>query len=169
MTLTGTAFAEDAASCALAAGRRLDGRVAAALGCARSPPGASRMIEENRSPAATPSPKGGGHREATPDLRERLAAAREREQARHRPAAGRRAMASGYGMAVRLAIEMVAALGVAVFLGLWIDGELGSAPLFLIVLLIMGMGAGVLNVYRAVGGLQPAAPDGSKGEAERGG
>lgn len=78
-------------------------------------------------------------------------------------------MASGYGMAVRLAIEMVAALGVAVFLGLWIDGELGSAPLFLIVLLIMGMGAGVLNVYRAVGGLQPAAPDGSKGEAERGG
>ena len=39
MTLTGTAFAEDAASCALAAGQRLDGRAGTALGCARSPGG----------------------------------------------------------------------------------------------------------------------------------
>ena len=50
------------------------------------------------------------------------------------------------------AMEMVAALAVSVGLGLWLDSELGVAPLFLIILLVMGMAAGVLNVYRAVSG-----------------
>lgn len=86
------------------------------------------------------------------DLQRRIAAARERDEAAGRPDPGKRAAASGYGMAVRLAIEMVAALGVSVFLGLWIDGELGTAPLFLIAFLVMGMGAGVLNVYKTVTG-----------------
>lgn len=86
------------------------------------------------------------------DLQSRIAAAREREEARTRPDPTKRAMTSGYGMALRLAIEMVAALGVSVFLGIWIDGELGTAPLFLIIFLMMGMGAGFMNVYRAVSG-----------------
>lgn len=89
---------------------------------------------------------------AKSDLQSRIAAAREREEARTRPDPAKRAMASGYGMALRLAIEMVAALGVSVFLGYWIDDALGTAPLFMIILLIMGMGAGFINVYRAVSG-----------------
>ena len=86
------------------------------------------------------------------DLQRRIAVARERDEAADRPDPGKRAMASGYGMAVRLAIEMVAALGVSVLLGLWIDGELGTAPLFLIVFLVMGMGAGFVSVYKTVSG-----------------
>lgn len=86
-------------------------------------------------------------------LQQRIAAARERETARTRPDPTKRAMSSGYGMAIRLAIEMVAALGVSVFLGFWIDKELGMAPLFMIIFLIMGMGAGFINVYRTVSGL----------------
>jgi ATP synthase protein I len=86
------------------------------------------------------------------ELQSRIAAAREKEEAKTRPDPAKRAMSSGYGMALRLAIEMVAALGVSVFLGLWIDGKLGTAPLFMIIFLIMGMGAGFINVYRAVSG-----------------
>lgn len=89
---------------------------------------------------------------ANSDLQSRIAAAREREEARIRPDPAKRAMSSGYGMALRLAIEMVAALGVSVFLGYWIDDALGTLPLFLIVFLIMGMGAGFINVYRTVSG-----------------
>jgi F0F1-type ATP synthase assembly protein I len=73
------------------------------------------------------------------DLQSRIAAAREREQVATRPDPKKRAMASGYGIAIRLAIEMVAALGV-------------SAPLFLIILLIMGMGAAFINVYKVASG-----------------
>ena len=86
------------------------------------------------------------------DLQSRIAAAREREQVATRPDPKKRAMASGYGMAIRLAVEMVAALGVSVFLGIWIDGELGTAPLFIMIFLVMGMGAGFINVYKTVSG-----------------
>ena len=65
------------------------------------------------------------------DLQQRIAAAREREEAATRPDPQKRATASGYGMAMRLAMEMVAALGVSVVLGIWLDGELGTAPLFI--------------------------------------
>ncbi len=91
------------------------------------------------------------------DLQLRIAAAREKEEARDRPSPAKRAMTSGYGMALRLSVEMVAALGVSVFLGLWIDGELGVAPLFLIIFLILGMGAGFMAVYRAVSGFSHGA------------
>ena len=86
------------------------------------------------------------------DLQQRIAAAREREDAAKRPDPQKRATATGYGIAIRLAMEMVAALAVSVFLGLWIDGELGTAPLFLMILLVMGMGAGFINAYKAVSG-----------------
>jgi ATP synthase protein I len=85
-------------------------------------------------------------------LQKRIDEARERGEARERPDPAKRATSSGYGMAIRLAMEMVAALAVSVGLGLWLDSELGVAPLFLIILLVMGMAAGVMNVYRAVSG-----------------
>ena len=99
---------------------------------------------------------------ANSDLQSRIAAAREREEARTRPDPAKRAMTSGYGMALRLAIEMVAALGVSVFLGYWIDDALGTLPLFLIVFLILGMGAGFINVYRAVSGFTHGSLDPAK-------
>ncbi len=82
------------------------------------------------------------------DLETRIAAARSKGKGGRTTG---RAQASGYGMAVRMAVEMVAALAVSVFLGLWIDGELDTAPLFLVIFLIMGMAAGVINVVRAAG------------------
>ncbi len=84
---------------------------------------------------------------------------------------GRRSTASGYGMAIRMSVELVAALGVSVFLGLWIDGELNTAPLFLIIFLIMGMGAGFINVVRAAGSFTRGSlrgPANSKEDQTRG-
>jgi ATP synthase protein I len=85
-------------------------------------------------------------------LQQRIDQARERGEAADRPDPAKRATSQGYGMAIRLAMEMVAALAVSVGLGLWLDDLLGVAPLFLIILLVMGMAAGVLNVYRTVSG-----------------
>jgi ATP synthase protein I len=85
-------------------------------------------------------------------LQKRIDEARERGEAAERPDPAKRATSAGYGMAIRLAMETVAALAVSVGLGLWLDSLLGVAPLFLIILLVMGMAAGVMNVYRAVSG-----------------
>ena len=85
-------------------------------------------------------------------LQKRIDVARERGAAAERPDPAKRVTSAGYGMAIRLAMEMVAALVVSVGLGLWLDSMLGVAPLFLIILLVMGMAAGVMNVYRAVSG-----------------
>lgn len=82
------------------------------------------------------------------DLQRRIAEARPGVPA-SKDKTGKGSSASGYGIAIRMAVELVAALGVSVFLGLWIDGELNTAPLFLIIFLIMGMGAGFINVVRA--------------------
>ena len=102
------------------------------------------------------------------DLEARIAAARKTGKG------GRvtgKAQASGYGMAVRMAVEMVAALAVSVFLGLWIDGELDTAPLFLVIFLVMGMAAGVINVVRAAGVMTRGSqrdPGKSEGDRTRG-
>ena len=87
--------------------------------------------------------------EDSSDLGARIAAARRRDGKGGRNTG--KVQASGYGMAVRMTVEMVAALAVSVFLGLWIDAELDTAPLFLVIFLIMGMAAGVINVVRAAG------------------
>lgn len=53
-------------------------------------------------------------------------------------------------MAFRLAGEMVAALVVAVAIGWWLDRLLGTAPWLLLVFVVLGTAAGILNVWRLV-------------------
>ncbi len=104
------------------------------------------------------------------ELQRKIAEARQKDPA-DSGGTGRRSPASGYGMAIRMAVELVAALGVSVFLGLWIDGELNTAPLFLIIFLIMGMGAGFINVVRAASGFTRGSlrdPVNSKEDRTRG-
>ncbi len=84
------------------------------------------------------------------ELQKRVDAMRVRQSADESP---KRGVATGYGMAIRLAVELVAALGVSVFLGLWLDREFETSPIFLIILLIMGMAAGFMNVYKVANGL----------------
>lgn len=75
---------------------------------------------------------------------------------------------NGFGMALRIGTEMVAALVVGVGIGLLLDRWLGTAPWFLVVFFFLGAAAGVLNVYRAASGLGMApgyrGPEDDSGE-----
>jgi len=70
----------------------------------------------------------------------------------------------GFGQALKLSSEFIAAVGVGAALGWAIDRVAGTSPWGLIVFLLLGFGAGVLNVMRSAGmvaerGGKSAGPD----------
>lgn len=84
----------------------------------------------------------------------RLQAARLRQE-REPAGSGARPAASGLGPAFRVGVELVSALAVGLGIGWALDRWLQTNPLFLIVFVLLGAVAGVLNVWRIVG---PKAP-----------
>lgn len=58
---------------------------------------------------------------------------------------------AGYGQALKLSSEFIAGVIVGGGLGWMIDRWLGTSPWGLIVFLLLGFGAGVLNVMRSAG------------------
>lgn len=65
---------------------------------------------------------------------------------------------TGAGKAFRMASEFVAAVIVATALGLALDALFGTRPIFMIVLMMLGFAAGVLNVSRTAAEMNAAAP-----------
>ena len=61
------------------------------------------------------------------------------------------ASASSLGMGLRVGVELVSALAVAVAIGWALDRWLHTLPLFLIVFILLGGVAGILNVWRVIG------------------
>lgn len=76
-------------------------------------------------------------------VRDRQAA----EAAKRRPDADPRQTAT-VGKAWSLAIEMVAAVGVSVFIGWWLDRWLGSAPWGLVGFILLGIAAAMWSAIR---------------------
>jgi ATP synthase protein I len=74
------------------------------------------------------------------------------------PAVDTSAMARGF----RLSTELVAGVLVGAGLGWLIDRWLGTSPLGLIVLLLLGFAAGVLNVMRSAGLAPGGVPDSTR-------
>lgn len=74
--------------------------------------------------------------------------------------------ATGFAKGLRLSSELVAGVVVGAGLGLLIDRELGTAPWGLIVLLLLGFAAGVLNVVRGAGLAKGGTVDDAGGEKE---
>jgi ATP synthase protein I len=69
---------------------------------------------------------------------------------------------TGMGRAFRLASEFVAAILVGLGLGWGADALFGTTPWGMIILLLLGFAAGVLNVVRAAAAMNaanPATPD----------
>jgi len=64
-----------------------------------------------------------------------------------------------FGQAVKLASEFLAAVVVGVVLGLGLDQITGFSPWGLVVFLFLGFAAGVLNMLRAVGYVEPHRGD----------
>jgi ATP synthase protein I len=69
------------------------------------------------------------------------------------------ANASGYARGFRLSTELVAGVLVGAALGWLLDRWLGISPWGLIVFLLLGFAAGVLNVMRAAGLASGGVPD----------
>src|SRR6201996_2562472 len=67
------------------------------------------------------------------------------------PEADRAATASGYARGFRLSSELVAGVVVGAGIGWLLDRWLGISPWGLIVFLLLGFAAGVLNVMRTAG------------------
>ncbi|MER2534399.1 MAG: AtpZ/AtpI family protein [Rhizobiaceae bacterium] len=58
---------------------------------------------------------------------------------------------AGYGKALKLSSEFIAGIAVGAGIGWLIDSWAGTSPWGLIVFLMLGFGAGVLNVARSAG------------------
>jgi ATP synthase protein I len=94
---------------------------------------------------------------------ERALAGRAQADARAaRP--GRADAGAGMAAALRLSSEFVAAILVGAAIGWLIDGLAGTTPWGMIVFLLLGFCAGILNVLRSAGLIaeQAAARDGAK-------
>src|SRR5215470_17001908 len=86
-----------------------------------------------------------GDRKRLDDLDDRLREARKGSEPPARASAQRE-----LGVAYRVMVEMIAGVGVGGFLGWWLDNWLGTAPLLLVALIVLGFAAGAMNAYRAI-------------------
>lgn len=89
-----------------------------------------------------------------------LAAPRQGEEPEGRGVGLSPSQGNALGMGMRVGIELVSALVVAVAIGWFLDGWLGTRPLFLILFFMLGGAAGVANVWRL---LSPQKPPGRAG------
>ncbi len=89
-----------------------------------------------------------------------------RQPVRHEGKAGAGG-ATGYGQAMKLSSEFIAGIAVGAGLGWMIDRLTGSSPWGLIILLLLGFVAGVLNVLRSVGKVAEFGQGSGRGPDDR--
>jgi ATP synthase protein I len=89
-------------------------------------------------------------------LAQRLNKARAAAESDAKPRAGSNnpTMQRGMALGLRIGLELVVAVMVATLVGWGIDRWLGTAPWVSIAMFFLGVAAGMVNVYRAVAGIQ---------------
>ncbi|AGB70242.1 MULTISPECIES: AtpZ/AtpI family protein [Rhizobium] len=90
------------------------------------------------------------------ELANKRAAVREGERGEVRAEESRK----GYAQAMKLSSEFIAAIIVGAVLGYVLDRFLGTTPWGMIILLLLGFCAGVLNVLRSAGKVVTPEPQG---------
>lgn len=105
----------------------------------------------------TQGPKGGDGSSVTSDLASRIARARADRPGEQAEREAQRGDMSGVGRAFRLASEFIAAIAVGAGIGWTIDWVFKTSPWGVVVLLLLGFAAGVLNVVRAAAEMNAAA------------
>jgi ATP synthase protein I len=90
------------------------------------------------------------------ELANKRAAVREDERGEVRAEESRK----GYAQAMKLSSEFIAAIIVGAVLGYVLDRFLGTTPWGMIILLLLGFCAGVLNVLRSAGKVATPEPQG---------
>jgi ATP synthase protein I len=108
-----------------------------------------------------PDPKLGDISSRLKDLSSRLEAEKSENSAAGK-STGQYRGASDYSKGYRLASEFVAGVLVGGLLGFGLDKLFGTLPLFLIVFLLLGFGAGILNMSRSANRTPPTAEELSK-------
>jgi ATP synthase protein I len=95
----------------------------------------------------------------TSDLASRIASAkRERIQEDNRATRDASPEMSGMARGLRIGTEFISAVLVGAGIGYLIDLGLGTSPWGLLILLLMGFAAGILNVIRVVAEMNAASP-----------
>jgi ATP synthase protein I len=116
------------------------------------------MTEPQNRKASGVDPELGSISDRLKDLDSRIKAEKGERAENDKPAASVRA-ASDYSKGYRLASEFVAGVLVGGLVGYGLDRLFGTLPLFLIVFLLFGFGAGILNMSRAANRSQPTADE----------
>ena len=98
------------------------------------------------------------------DLDTRLRAARAREDEDSGRGPERRGTPSGMGLGMRIGAELVVSVLVGTGIGWALDAWLNTAPWLMVVFLLLGGAAGVLNVYRLMRGMDETV---GLGQAQR--
>ena len=62
------------------------------------------------------------------------------------------------GIGLRVGVELVSALAVAVAIGWWLDNYFHTRPFLLMLFVLLGGAAGLLNVWRLLGPKPPTKP-----------
>jgi ATP synthase protein I len=109
----------------------------------------------------TPQPEFGDLPDRLKDLGNRIAAEKGERAEASKPS-GSMQGASDYSKGYKLASEFVAGVLVGGLIGYGIDYVAGTLPLFLIIFLLLGFGAGILNMSRAANRTPPTADELSK-------
>ncbi len=94
------------------------------------------------------------------DLDERLKAARKNRGGTGKGESGkdnRTGTQGGLGIALRIGVDLVAAVIVGVGIGFLLDYWLDTKPWFLLLFFVLGSAAGILNVFRMAAGYDLAA------------
>jgi len=98
------------------------------------------------------------------DLDARLRAARAREQEDSGRGPESRGRPTGMGLGLRIGVELVAAVLVGVGIGWALDAWLKTAPWLMVLFLLLGGAAGVMNVHRVMRGMDETV---GLGQAQR--
>ena len=61
---------------------------------------------------------------------------------------------SPIGKAMKVAVEIVAAMAVGLVVGILLDNYFDTRPIFIIIFFLLGSAAGILNVFRVAKSLQ---------------
>lgn len=92
-------------------------------------------------------------KKALDELDSRLAAARQHAQdPLKQPGAEKSEKGGPLGLAFRVSVEIVSAVAIGVAIGWFADEWLGTRPWLMLVFIVLGGGAGILNVYRMASG-----------------
>ena len=94
----------------------------------------------------------------TGDLSERIAAAKRDQVELRRQPEQSAAQMQGMNRAIRLGAEFIAAILVGSGIGFLLDLWLGTRPWLMLVMLLVGFAAGILNVVRSVDEMNKASP-----------